>query len=157
MLYGLRSETTAPPAACLVIGSQGDALGQFQRPRGIATFPDGSFVVVDRAGRVQTFNAEGQATRLWRMRETSNGNPKGLCALPDGNILVCDTHYSRVLVMTQSGEILKHWAGPDLGRGSSPVLSRLWRMPGAAWPTSSNTVLVTKAIGCRSSSWMARS
>ena len=38
-----------------IFGKQGDNPGEFQQPRGITGFPDGSFVVVDRAARVQHF------------------------------------------------------------------------------------------------------
>jgi DNA-binding beta-propeller fold protein YncE len=117
LLYVFRGEALNPGAAPRCIGPAGLALGQFQRPRGITTFPDGSFVVVDRAARVQTFSADGKPQRLWRMREAAFGNPKGLCALPDGNLLVCDTHYGRVLVMSPEGEILKQWGKPGLGPG----------------------------------------
>jgi DNA-binding beta-propeller fold protein YncE len=94
------------------IGKQGDALGDFQQPRGITCMGDGSIVVVDRAARVQHFDPDGKPLGVWSMREHAMGNPKGLCALPDGNILVCDTHYGRVLEMTLTGDIVKIWGNP---------------------------------------------
>lgn len=94
------------------IGRQGENPGEFQQPRGIAAFADGSFIVVDRAARVQHFSRGGKPLKLWSMKDHALGNPKGLCALPDGNILVCDTHYGRVLKMTAGGEILKIWGEP---------------------------------------------
>lgn len=93
-------------------GTQGAGKGQFQQPRGITGLPDGTFVVVDRAARVQHFAADGTALHLWSMKEHDLGNPKGLTVLPGGNLLVCDTHYGRVLEMTVSGEIVKTWGGP---------------------------------------------
>src|SRR5947208_16182951 len=62
------------------IGKQGDALGDFQQPRGITCMSDGSFVVVDRSARVQHFSESGQALNVWSMKEHAMGNPKGLCA-----------------------------------------------------------------------------
>jgi DNA-binding beta-propeller fold protein YncE len=103
--------------AWVSIGSQGEALGQFKQPRGISAFSDGSFVVADRAARVQFFARNGTPLRVWTMKEHSCGNPKGLCTLPDGNVLVCDTHYGRVLVMTPFGEIVKTWGTYGYGPG----------------------------------------
>ena len=91
------------------VGTEGEALGQFKQPRGIGAFSDGSFVVADRAARVQFFARNGTPLRVWKMKEYSCGNPKGLCTLPDGNVLICDTHYGRVLVLTPFGEIAKTW------------------------------------------------
>jgi DNA-binding beta-propeller fold protein YncE len=140
------SESAAPiPSAVrtgpLLYGTQGDEPGQFQQPRGIAVLTDGSVVVVDRAARVQhlaasTLGTTGSASApppplvvgapaagagsgvlsLWSMKDHAMGNPKGLCALPDGNVLVCDTHYGRVLKMTPDGEILKIWGEPGTGK-----------------------------------------
>jgi hypothetical protein len=103
---------TAKTSGWQSIGKQGDALGDFQQPRGITCMSDGSFVVVDRSARVQHFSESGQALNVWSMKEHAMGNPKGLCALPDGNILVCDTHYGRVLEMTLTGDIVKIWGNP---------------------------------------------
>jgi len=107
---GSAGKLPAPQSAAWVAaGSLGEALGQFKQPRGISVFSDGSFVVADRAARVQFFARDGTPLRVWTMKEHSCGNPKGLCALPDGNVLVCDTHYGRVLVMTPFGEVVRTW------------------------------------------------
>ncbi len=99
----------------LPLGTQGEGPGQFQQPRGVTVLADGSFVVVDRAARVQLFSPRGEPKKLWSMREHQYGNPKGLCALPDGSLLVCDTHYGRVLQMSTDGEVLKQWGTPGKG------------------------------------------
>jgi len=101
----------------IILGEQGEKLGEFQQPRGIAVLTDGSFVVVDRFARVQHFSADYKPLSLWSMKDHALGNPKGLCALPGGNMLVCDTHYGRVLKMTPDGEILKIWGEPGKGPG----------------------------------------
>ncbi|HYG78643.1 MAG TPA: 6-bladed beta-propeller [Planctomycetota bacterium] len=118
LVFGMTPKTLPQETpAWQSLGSQGDKHGQFQQPRGITGFPDGSFVVVDRAARVQHFSAEGKPLTLWSMKEHDLGNPKGLTALPDGNLLVCDTHYGRVLKMSVDGKIIRQWGGP--GRGPS--------------------------------------
>ncbi len=103
------------PMSWQMVGSQGDSPGEFQQPRGITGMSDGSFVVVDRAARVQHFSADGRSLGIWSMKDHALGNPKGLCAMPDGNLLVCDTHYGRVLVMSMTGQIIKQWGGPGTG------------------------------------------
>jgi len=104
-----------PHISWQVLGSQGSAPGQFQQPRGIAALRDGSFIVVDREARVQHFSAAGVPLSLWSMKDHKLGNPKGLCELPNGNLLVCDTHYGRVLEMTVAGGIVKQWGSPGTG------------------------------------------
>jgi DNA-binding beta-propeller fold protein YncE len=98
-----------------ITGAQGEAPGQFQQPRGVTVMADGSYVVVDRAARVQQFSATGEPLTLWSMKDHQFGNPKGLCALPDGTLLICDTHYGRLMQMTVTGEIVKQWGKPGLG------------------------------------------
>lgn len=106
-----------------IIGKQGDGPGQFQQPRGITTLPDGSFVVVDRAARVQHLSADGKALGGWSMKEHQKGNPKGLCWMPNGDLLVCDTHYGQVLQMSMDGQIVKVWG--SAGRGPAEFIHPL--------------------------------
>ncbi|MEI6232662.1 MAG: 6-bladed beta-propeller [Planctomycetota bacterium] len=101
----------------VLLGKQGENAGEFQQPRGVAFLRDGTFVVVDRAARVQHFSADNAPLSLWSMKDHALGNPKGLCGLPDGNMLVCDTHYGRVLKMTPDGDMLKTWGEPGKGPG----------------------------------------
>jgi DNA-binding beta-propeller fold protein YncE len=93
------------------VGKRGLLQGEFNQPRGITVLNDGSFIVVDRSSRVQHFSEKGRALSLWEMPEHAKGNPKGLCILPNGHLLVCDTHYGRLLEMTIEGAIVKEWAG----------------------------------------------
>lgn len=104
-------------------GTQGEIAGQFQQPRGVTVLADGSYVVVDRKARVQHFSAEGAPLKLWSMFDHKFGNPKGLCAMPDGSLLVCDTHYGRVLQMSVDGKVLKQWG--ESGKGPSEFIHPL--------------------------------
>jgi DNA-binding beta-propeller fold protein YncE len=133
-------ESAAPqqadaPRAWQTIGSQGDGPGQFQQPRGITGLADGSFVVVDRSARVRHFSASGQPLSVWSMAEHQMGNPKGLCVLPDGSLLVCDTHYGRVLKMSVEGKLLQTWGGPGLGHAefSHPLSAAVDAVRGVAY------------------------
>jgi DNA-binding beta-propeller fold protein YncE len=109
--------------APFLTGTQGEEAGQFQQPRGVTVLADGSYVVVDRKARVQQFSADGKPLKLWSMFDHKFGNPKGLCAMPDGSLLVCDTHYGRVLQMGVDGKILKQWG--ETGKGPSQFIHPL--------------------------------
>lgn len=98
-----------------IVGSAGLERGAFHQPRGVTALADGSFVVVDRKARVQHFDAQGRALDLWSMQQHDLGNPKSIHALPGGNLLVCDTHYGRVLEMTVAGAIVKQWGKTGMG------------------------------------------
>ncbi len=111
------SSPADPKTSPLILGRQGLKPGEFQQPRGVAAFADGTFAVVDRQARVQHFAADATPISLWSMKDHAQGNPKSLCALPDGNMLVCDTHYGRVLKMTPDGETLAVWGEPGKGPG----------------------------------------
>jgi DNA-binding beta-propeller fold protein YncE len=118
LVAGLASPSHAIASkAWTAVGSQGDKPGLFQQPRGVTSFPDGSYVVVDRSARVQLFSADNQPLKCWSMKDHDLGNPKGLCAMPNGHLLICDTHYGRVIEMTVDGAIVKIWGQP--GRGNS--------------------------------------
>ena len=62
--------------------------------------------VVDFTGRVQVFDTSGNFLRGWRTPKTDNGRPTGISIDQDGNVLVADTHYFRVLFYTADGELL---------------------------------------------------
>ncbi len=93
--------------ADLTWGRRGISAGRLQKPRAIAIDNDDHLYIVDKTGRVQVFTAEGQFLRGWRTPEIDNGKPCGLSFDRDGNLLVADTHYFRVLFYTPDGTLLK--------------------------------------------------
>lgn len=105
------------------VGRRGLRAGEFNQPRGIAPAPDGSWFVVDRSSRIQKFSARDEPLLLWAMPEHVRGNPKDLAVLPDGNLLICDTHYARVLKTTPAGKVLARWGrgGPEPGNFQGPL------------------------------------
>ena len=77
--------------------------------------------IVDKTGRVQVFDVDGNFLRLWHTPAIENGKPTGLGIDRFGNIMVADTHYFRVLFYTPSGEQLESKTiggtnGPDIGQ-----------------------------------------
>ena len=98
-----------PAAAVRVLGSQGTDDGRFYRPRGIAAAPDGTLYVVDKSGRIQRFDANGNFVRRWMPPDVTNGQPIDLTVGPDGRIYVADTHQHRILVYDQDGTLVRQW------------------------------------------------
>jgi DNA-binding beta-propeller fold protein YncE len=110
------SSTGAPPD--LVWGKLGAGDGQFSKPRAIAIDAQDQLYIVDMTARIQVFDADGKFIRGWQTPEHANGRPTGLTISTDGNLLVADTHYYRVLTYTPQGEILEEATlGGTMGQG----------------------------------------
>jgi len=90
-----------------VWGERGAKPGQFFEPRAMAIAPNDFVYLVDSTGRIQKFTREGKFVRFWRPPTIENGRPEGLAVLHDGNIAVTDTHYSRVLIYSPEGKLLR--------------------------------------------------
>lgn len=75
-------------------------------PRAIEWGPENTAYVLDNAGRVLVFAADGILHRQWSMPETEIGNPEGLCIFRDGRVAVADTHYNRIVMFDQNGFLL---------------------------------------------------
>ncbi|HNQ24708.1 MAG TPA: 6-bladed beta-propeller [Phycisphaerae bacterium] len=114
---GCESESTSPAGVVGVFGGVGLGPGDFSYPRAIAAEPGGCVFVVDKAGRVQRFNPEGQYETGWRMPLIESGKPIGLTVHPDGRIFIADTHYSRVMVYDRDGNLLTSFGKPGIGDG----------------------------------------
>jgi sugar lactone lactonase YvrE len=106
----------APPD--LVWGKLGVGNGQFSKPRAIAIDGDDQLYIVDMTARIQVFDVDGKFIRGWQTPEHANGRPTGLTISTDGNLLVADTHYYRILTYTPQGELLTHATlGGTMGQG----------------------------------------
>lgn len=83
---------------------------------------DDRLYIVDMAARIQVFdtedlvNGKGKFLRFWETPEKENGKPTGLSIGRDGNVLVADTHYYRVLIYSPEGVLLDRIEGKP-GRG----------------------------------------
>ena len=77
-------------------------------PRGIAMSANSSEAyVLDTAGRITVLDRDGAVLRQWRMPESIVGRPENLAVLANGNIVVPDTHYHRMVIFTNTGEIVR--------------------------------------------------
>jgi iron(III) transport system ATP-binding protein len=85
-------------------------------PRSITTGLADDVVVLDTAGRVLVYDANGALKKQWWMPEVSVGRPEGVQVLKDGRVVVCDTHYHRVITFDPDGKVLQMFGQ----RGSGP-------------------------------------
>lgn len=90
-----------------VWGQRGSYPGFFQKPRAMAIDGDDRLFIVDKAARIQVFDREGKFTHGWMTPEWKYGKPTGLSFDREGNLMVADTHYYRVLFYTPEGELIE--------------------------------------------------
>jgi len=90
-----------------VWGRRGLSDGRLQKPRAMAIDEQDHLYIVDMTARIQVFTTEGEFLRGWQTPESKNGRPCGLSFDGDGNLLVADTHYYRMLVYTPQGKLLE--------------------------------------------------
>lgn len=95
------------PLPDLVWGRRGNSPGRFTKPRAVTIDAADNLYVVDTTPRIQVFTGDGEMLRNWQTPEFANGKPSGLSMDREGNLLVSDTHYFRVLTYTPTGELLK--------------------------------------------------
>jgi len=86
-------------------------------PRSLATGPHDEIAVMDTAGRVLIYDANGALLRQWKMLDVQFGKPEGIVWLKDDRIVVCDTHYRRLVWFDQQGNVLKTLGQHGKGHG----------------------------------------
>ena len=90
-------------------GKKGIYPGEFIRPRAIACDRRSGqerVYVVDFTGRVQAFTPDGHYLLGWKTPAIANGRPAGVGIAPNGNVLIADSHYHRLLIYSSQGELL---------------------------------------------------
>ncbi len=88
-------------------GRRGISPGRLQKPRAMAIDANDNIYVVDMTARIQVFDRQGRYLRGWRTPAAENGRPTGMSFDRDGNLMVADTHYYRILFYTPAGELLE--------------------------------------------------
>ncbi len=94
-----------------VWGRLGISDGRLQKPRAMTIDSGDRLYIVDMTGRVQVFSAEGDFLRSWKTPEQQLGLPTGLSMGRDGQVLVGDSHYHRVLIYSAEGVLCKVLGG----------------------------------------------
>jgi DNA-binding beta-propeller fold protein YncE len=85
--------------------------GRFQKPRAMAVDAQDRLYIVDMTARIQVFDPDGHFLRAWTTPAKDAGKPAGLSIGRDGQVLVADTHYYRLLVYSPTGELLATLGG----------------------------------------------
>ncbi len=106
-LSGCIGSSSAEGTSELTWGRRGISDGRLQKPRAIAIDDQDRLFIVDMTGRIQVFDRNGEFSHSWSTPAIENGKPSGLSIDLDGNVLVADTHYYRLLVYTPEGKMLK--------------------------------------------------
>ena len=89
-----------------VWGRAGRSEGRLLLPRAIAIDGNDHVYIVNKQvpARIQVFDTQGQFLRGWHTPEADNGKPTGLAIGRNGNLLVADTHYNRLLIYSPEGK-----------------------------------------------------
>jgi len=120
-----RPAPDADAAAVLgIIGGPGHTAGRFNRPRGMDYNAEAEHLyVIDWDGRIQVFTPAGAFRGSWRMPKVAKGKPEGLHLRQNGNVLIADTHYSRVMEYSPQGELVRSFGsyGEEQGQFIYPV------------------------------------
>lgn len=91
-------------------GSAGNTPGKFVKPRALVFSPTQQWLyVVDITSRIQAFDLQGHHVQTFTTPECAKGKPTGLGVMPNGNLLVADTHYHRILLYSPEGKLLKQF------------------------------------------------
>lgn len=98
-------------------GSEGRRDGQFAYPRALTVDEQGYVYVIDKSGRVQKFARDGDFVLKWELPEYVKGKPDGVCVDHRGNIVIADTHYSRILRYSPQGELMEEFGRYGTGAG----------------------------------------
>lgn len=102
----------------LVWGEQGVRPGLLYKPRAMAIDAQDRLFMVDKTARIQVFDRDGEYLHGWRMPVWENGKPTGLSFDGDGNLMVADTHYFRILFYRPDGTPLpERTLGGTFGTG----------------------------------------
>ncbi|NQV27618.1 MAG: hypothetical protein HQ518_24985 [Rhodopirellula sp.] len=94
-------------------------------PRGLAFDSNGDLFVLDDAGRVLVFDADGKVLQQWFMPDYDIGKPEGICLFQDGRIGIADTHYHRVVFFDRGGKVLSMHGEYGSGPGQFVYLSAI--------------------------------
>jgi sugar lactone lactonase YvrE len=105
-ISGCGDERIQPTKPDLVWGERGLSKGRLLKPRAVTIDTEDHLYIVDMTGRIQVFTTDGEYLRGWTTPDSTNGKPSGLAMANDGNLLVADTHYFRMLVYTLEGKLL---------------------------------------------------
>jgi DNA-binding beta-propeller fold protein YncE len=108
----------------VVWGKRGVRNGDLVRPRAIAIDARDRLFVVDFTARIQVYDRDGNYVGpTWTTPDYRNGRPSGLNIARDGNLIVCDSHYSCVRIYSAEGKELWKFGEPGTAPGKLSYVS----------------------------------
>jgi DNA-binding beta-propeller fold protein YncE len=90
----------------LVWGVHGTRPGWLHKPRVAAFDAEDHLYIADLTDRIQVFDRDGRFLRSWRTPDLNVDGPSGLTIDRYQRVLVADTHFYRVLVFSNRGDLL---------------------------------------------------
>ncbi len=128
LLWAATGEGPAPPPredpASLRPRTEGPAIWTGARDAGLtsprcvaADAARGRAFVLGTDGRVYVCGLDGALLSSFPLSDTARGNPQGIALARNGDLLVADTHYSRVLRLSPSGRVLASHGRTGSGPG----------------------------------------
>ena len=113
-----------------VIGKQGEALGELNRPTYLAIWRNELYVTDTLNARIQVFDLDsGLPIRSIGSRGTYVGQlvrPKGVAVDSEGNVYVVESYHDHLLVFDRSGQLLLPIGGTGYGSGRFYLPAGLW-------------------------------
>lgn len=103
-----RTGTMSGDANVIAWGQRGLRDGEFTYPRAVGVSGEEVYIG-DKSGRIQVFSLDGQFLRKWSMPNHDNGTPTGISFTSSGDVVIPDTHYSRVITFSREGTVLHQW------------------------------------------------
>lgn len=100
-------------------GRRGISAGRLQKPRCMDLDAQDRLYIVDMTARIQVFTAEGEYLRGWQTPDHRLGRPSGITVTADGQVLVADTHYNRILIYSPEGRLLRLFSGRQAEKPST--------------------------------------
>jgi DNA-binding beta-propeller fold protein YncE len=110
-IAGCDSDRNSIGKLVAVWGRRGISDGRLQKPRAMTIDREDRIYIVDYTARIQVFKTDGTFLRGWSTPIHEAGRPTGMAIDNDGNLLVADTHYFRVLVYSPEGTLLRTVGG----------------------------------------------
>ena len=113
-----------PPRPQVVWGKRGVRDGDLVRPRAIAIDARDRLYIVDFTARIQVYDRDGNYLGpTWTTPDYRNGRPSGLDIDRDGNLIVCDSHYSCVRIYSPEGKELRKFGAAGTAPGQLSYIS----------------------------------
>jgi DNA-binding beta-propeller fold protein YncE len=101
-----------------VWGKRGNGPAEFSQPRPIAIAPDGYVYIGDASGRIHKWTTHGKFVKSWRVPSVQKGEgSEGLAILNNGNIVLADTHYSKLRIYSPKGKLLRSFGNYGKEKG----------------------------------------